>query len=46
MRAPAYSRQMSWETVGGRYADLFHTVAGTAPIPASVAGTRDLLRVV
>lgn len=42
----AYGRQMSWETVGARYADLFHTVTGTAPATAAVAGTRGMLRVV
>jgi glycosyltransferase involved in cell wall biosynthesis len=42
----AYGPQMRWEAVSARYADLFHAVAGTAPAAASVAGTRDLLRVV
>jgi glycosyltransferase involved in cell wall biosynthesis len=41
-----YGRQMSWETVGARYADLFHTVSGTAPAAINVTGTRSMLRVV
>jgi glycosyltransferase involved in cell wall biosynthesis len=39
--AYVYGREMSWNNVGARYADLFRTVAGLEPVAATVTSIAD-----